>query len=513
MIAELGSIFQERGSDLLAASWEHLSLSLTALLIALIIGIPLAIGLRSQPRIAEGALQVTSVLQTIPSLALLGLLIPLVGIGTVPALIALVVYALLPIFQNTYVGLTVIDASIEEAAVAFGMSPLRRLLKVEIPIALPVIVSGIRQALVLIIGTATLAALIGGGGLGTFILLGIDRNQPLLTLVGAIASALLALTFSALIKFLQNKSPLVVVTSLLGLFLVIGGVNLYQNVQSPDQKVVIAGKLGSEPDILINMYQELIQAEDDQFQVELKPNFGKTSFLFEALDHQEVDVYPEFSGTILGSLLENPPANHSGQLSKEETYDLAKQGLEEEYQLTLLEPMAYENTYAILMRRDQAQAMGIKKISDLKPYADKLRAGFTLEFIDREDGYQGIQALYQLHFGQVSSMEPALRYQAIAQGEVDLVDGYSTDSEIKAYDLVALEDDLGLFPHYQGAPMLRVDYAKDHPQVVAALNRLAGIITEEEMIQMNYQVSQEGQSAQEVAHQFLLDEGLIGGGK
>lgn len=123
MIAELGNIFQERGSDLIAATWEHLTLSLTALLIALIIGIPLAIGLRSQPRIAEGALQVTSVLQTIPSLALLGLLIPLVGIGTVPALIALVVYALLPIFQNTYVGLTEIDASIEEAAVAFGMSP------------------------------------------------------------------------------------------------------------------------------------------------------------------------------------------------------------------------------------------------------------------------------------------------------------------------------------------------------------------------------------------------------
>lgn len=150
---------------MLEAAFQHLSISLISLLIAALIAIPLAIWAANH-KMAEVLLQITGVLQTIPSLALLGLLIPFVGIGTVPALIALVIYALLPIFQNTYIGLAEIDPSIEEAAVAFGMSRMRRLLKVELPIALPVIISGIRTALVLIIGTATLAALIGAGGLG-----------------------------------------------------------------------------------------------------------------------------------------------------------------------------------------------------------------------------------------------------------------------------------------------------------------------------------------------------------
>ena len=146
----------ERKEELFAATFQHLSISLIALLIAAVIAIPLAIWAVNHKRMAEFLLQVTSVLQTIPSLALLGLLIPFVGIGTLPALIALILYALLPIFQSTYIGLAEIDPSIEEAAVAFGMSRFRRLIKVELPIALPVIISGIRTALVLIIGTATL---------------------------------------------------------------------------------------------------------------------------------------------------------------------------------------------------------------------------------------------------------------------------------------------------------------------------------------------------------------------
>ena len=195
----------ERKGELLEAAFQHLSISLISLLIAALIAIPLAIWAANHKKMAEVLLQITGVLQTIPSLALLGLLIPFVGIGTVPALIALVIYALLPIFQNTYIGLAEIDPSIEEAAVAFGMSRMRRLLKEELPIALPVIITGIRTALVLIIGTATLAALIGAGGLGTFILLGIDRNTPVLTLIGAISSALLAIIFSGFYHYFSSR--------------------------------------------------------------------------------------------------------------------------------------------------------------------------------------------------------------------------------------------------------------------------------------------------------------------
>lgn len=499
----------ERKGELLTAVFEHLSLSIIALLVAIVIAVPLAIWLVNHKRAAEVGLQITSVLQTIPSLALLGLLIPFVGIGTPPALIALVIYALLPIFQNTYIGLSEIDPSIEEAAAAFGMSRMRRLIKVELPIALPVIISGIRTALVLIIGTATLAALIGAGGLGSFILLGIDRNAPELTLIGAIGSALLAIVFSTLIRYLQHLKPRYILITLAAIILLIGGVSFSQSGFFAPKTITIAGKLGSEPDILINMYKELIEQEDPDAQVELEPNFGKTSFLFSALDNGQVDIYPEFTGTVLESLVEVPEELASQKLDSDETYTEAVNLLKDQFEMTLLQPMAYQNTYALAVKKEFAEENGLTTISDLKKIENQIKAGFTLEFIDRTDGYAGIQELYELDFPSVQSMEPALRYQAINNGDINLLDAYSTDSELRQYGLVILEDDQELFPPYQGAPLMKEAFAKEHPEVVRALEKLAGKITEEQMSKMNYQVNVEGKNPAEVARTFLIDEGLI----
>lgn len=186
-------MFQERKAQLLAALLEHIQLSFIALFFAVLIAIPLGIYLTNKKKIAESIIGISAVLQTIPSLALLGLLIPLFGIGKVPAIIALVVYALLPILRNTYTGINEVDPSLKEAALAMGMNRPKRLLKVELPLAMPVMMAGIRTAMVLIVGTATLAALIGAGGLGDIILLGIDRNNTALILIGAIPAAMLAL--------------------------------------------------------------------------------------------------------------------------------------------------------------------------------------------------------------------------------------------------------------------------------------------------------------------------------
>lgn len=499
----------ERKGELLTAVFEHLSLSIIALLVAIVIAVPLAIWLVNHKRAAEVGLQITSVLQTIPSLALLGLLIPFVGIGTPPALIALVIYALLPIFQNTYIGLSEIDPSIEEAAAAFGMSRMRRLIKVELAISLPVLISGIRTALVLIIGTATLAALIGAGGLGSFILLGIDRNAPELTLIGAIGSALLAIVFSTLIRYLQHLKPRYTLITLAAIILLIGGVSFSQSGFFAPKTITIAGKLGSEPDILINMYKELIEQEDPDAQVELEPNFGKTSFLFSALDNGQVDIYPEFTGTVLESLVEVPEELASQNLDSDETYTEAVNLLKDQFEMTLLQPMAYQNTYALAVKKEFAEENGLTTISDLKKIENQIKAGFTLEFIDRTDGYAGIQELYGLDFPSVQSMEPALRYQAINNGDINLLDAYSTDSELRQYGLVILEDDQELFPPYQGAPLMKEAFAKEHPEVVRALEKLAGKITEEQMSEMNYQVNVEGKNPAEVARTFLIDEGLI----
>ncbi len=215
--------FQQQEHQFWTALLEHVQISLVSLFIAILIALPLALLLRRYPKTAEPALQITGIFQTIPSLALLGLLIPFIGIGSLPAIVALVVYALFPIIQNTYTGLQQIDPSLIEAATAFGMNRRERLMKFELILALPFIMAGIRTSAVMIIGTATLAALIGAGGLGNFILLGINSNDVNLILIGALSSALLAVIFSTLLRFLEKaKIRTILISFFAGLLLLLG---------------------------------------------------------------------------------------------------------------------------------------------------------------------------------------------------------------------------------------------------------------------------------------------------
>ena len=499
-------ILSERRSDLGIALLQHIQISLISLLIAMVIAMPLAFWTVKHAKVAEFLLQIASILQTIPSLALLGLLIPLVGIGTVPAVIALIVYALLPIFQNTYLGLTEIDPALEEAADAFGMSRMQKLLKVELPLAMPTIISGIRTALVLIIGTATMAALIGAGGLGSFILLGIDRNNTALIIIGAVCSGALAIILSALIKWLEHASVKTALGVLAVSVLFLAGSGVYETVVNQKETITVAGKLGSEPEILINMYKELIEQGDSHVQVTLKPNFGKTTFLFSALKNGKINIYPEFTGTILETFAKTPVKTTG--LSEKETYDKAKELVNKQDKLTLLRPMAYDNTYALAVKASFKQKNHLKKISDLANITNKLKGGMTLEFIDRGDGFKGIKKLYGIDF-PVKSMEPALRYQAIDQNKVNIVDAYSTDSELRQYHLSILKDNKHNFPIYQGAPLMSNDFARRHPQVVRSLNKLAGKITEKQMQEMNYEVNVKNMDPGQVAHHYLVKQHLL----
>lgn len=216
-------------------------------------------------------------------MALLGLFIPIMGIGTLPALTALVIYAIFPILQNTITGLQGIDPSLEEAGIAFGMTKWERLKKFEIPLAMPVIMSGIRTAAVMIIGTATLAALIGAGGLGSFILLGIDRNNASLILIGALSSAFLAIAFNLLLKWMEKAKLRTIFAAFAVMVIGLGASYTPSLLPKPKKEnLVIAGKLGPEPEILANMYKILIEKNTDMT-VTVKPNFGKTTFLYEAL--------------------------------------------------------------------------------------------------------------------------------------------------------------------------------------------------------------------------------------
>ncbi|OAM35555.1 glycine/betaine ABC transporter permease [Eikenella sp. NML080894] len=486
----------------------HLWLSGLALFAAVAIAVPAAVLFARRQRAAEAVLQFTNILQTIPSLALLGLLIPFVGIGSPPVLIALTLYALLPIFQNTYLGLTQIDQSIQDAYTAFGLSRWQSLWRIELPMALPAMISGIRTAAVLIVGTATLAALIGAGGLGNLILLGIDRNNMTMTFTGALLSALLAVSVSGIIGLLQKsrrKLPII-----LALAVGLGALGLSQISFTPTTKnVVIAGKMGSEPDILINMYKLLIERENPNVKVIVNPNFGKTTFLFNALKSGKIDIYPEFTGTVLEALVQVPPEQKNRHLSPDETYRLGKQLLAEQYQLEFLPPMSYQNTYALAVKESYGAVHQLNAISDLKQVAPDIRAGFSLEFTDRADGYKGMQAA-GITLKHIVSLEPALRYTALLNDKIDLVEAFSTDAELKQYQLRLLKDDISLFPAYQGAPLMKAEFAEKNPQIVTALNRLAGKISEEEMSEMNYRVKVQGESAENVARDYLEKNGLLG---
>ncbi|TCD54854.1 ABC transporter permease/substrate-binding protein [Alloscardovia theropitheci] len=508
-MSDIITTFLDRRMDWLIALGQHIQISLLALIVSIAIALPLAFLLQRWKRTSDIAVQIAAIFQTIPSLALLGLFIPIMGIGTVPAVTALVIYAIFPILQNTLTGLNQIDPQLEEAGEAFGMNEWEKLKTYRIALAMPVIMAGVRLSAVMIIGTATLAALIGAGGLGSFILLGIDRNNTALILIGALSSAILAIIahygINWMSKFKARNIFISFLVIVLGLSASYAAPAVVNNMQTQGSKhLVIAGKLGSEPEILMNMYKDLIEANSD-ISVEVKPNFGKTTFVYNALKSGKVDIYPEFTGTVTSSLLKNPPATSTDSRT---VYEQARDGLLKQDHIVMLEPMKYQNTYAITVKNDYAKENGLETISDLAKVQDSARAGFTLEFNDREDGGKGLTSVYGLHLN-VATMEPSLRYQAINNGDVQIVDGYSTDSQIAEYDLKILQDDKHLFPPYQGAPVLREETLKQYPELKGILNKLAGKISEAQMSQMNYDVNVKGMSAATVARNYLRKEHLL----
>lgn len=497
----------DRHTQFLAALWQHVQLTVIAVVAAALIAIPLAIWAERHKRYAEWFLQLTSIFQTLPSLAVLGLLIPIVGIGTPAALIALIIYALLPIFQNTYLGLSGVEKDILDGGRALGLTRRMLLRKIQIPLAMPSIVAGIRTATVLIIGTATLAALIGAGGLGDFILLGIDRNNTNLILIGAIASAILAVISGMVINLVTRlRGWLQKIVLSVVMFLFIGG-SLWPLMPKTraNQTITIAGKLGSEPEIIINMYAELIKKAQPHTKIVLKPSFGVTTFLYAALESNKIDIYPEFTGTITSSLSKKKvelPIGANAQV----TYAAAKKVATKE-DLFLTRPLRFNDTYAIAVSQKDAEKYQLDTIGDLN-HLPNAKAGMTAEFLDRSDGMPGVEKIYNVDIPKVS-LDPALRYRAVAQSRVNVVDAYATDSQLAQYHLKVLTDNQNFFPIYQGVALMKSDFAKNNPKIVTALNQLAGHITNTEMQNMNYAVNVENEPAEQVAHEYLKKHNLL----
>lgn len=270
-----------------------------------------------------------------------------------------------------------------------------------------------------------------------------------------------------------------------------------------EKKVVIGSKEFTEQVILREMMATLIEGNSD---IKAEQKFlGGTLICFNSLKNGEIDLYTEYTGTALTAILKQEPMT-----DPQKVYDAVKDTFKQQYGLIWLEPLGFNNTYTLTMRRDQAQELGVQKISDLGSHKDKLTSGFTHEFLERPDGYPGLVE----HYGwslekEPKGMDPGLMYKAIAEGDVDLICGFATDGRIPAFDLVMLEDDKQFFPPYYAAPVVRSHTLEKYPELEDILSKLAGKIDNKTMAQLNYEVDEKGRQAAEVAREFLQKGGLM----
>ena len=495
-------LFERRG-ELLLATRQHVWLTLLATLAATAIAVPAGVALFRRPALARPALAVAGVLQTVPSLALFGLLIPLPivgGIGARTAVIALVLYALLPILRNTITGLRGVDPAVREAAVGMGMTNGQLLRLVEMPLAFPVILAGIRVAAVVSVGTAAIAAAVGAGGLGTFVFRGIATVDHRLILAGAIPSALLALVVDgALGRLERSRRPLRAaawLAAVVGLGLVVSAVGS-RGGASAREPVVIASKNFTEQVLL----GEILAAwlEDRGFVVERKLNLGGTSLCHAAVRSGQVDAYVEYTGTALTDVLKQPARSDPAAV-----LEVARAGYEP-LGLAMLPPLGFNNTFALVVRPDDADARGLRRISDLARTPDA-RIGLFGEFLEREDGFEGLVKSYGLRFTHPPrEMDLGLLYEALQARQVDLVVGSATDGLIEARGLRVLEDDRGYFPPYDAVPVANAAGLARHAGLREALESLAGRIDASAMRRMNHAVDGEHRAPRDVARAFVND--------
>jgi osmoprotectant transport system permease protein len=485
-----------------------LSLVLGSLGIALLVGIPVGILLTRLRRIAGPVIAVLALLQTFPSLALLGLLIPVVGIGQPAAIFLAVAYSLFPVVLNTHVGITQVPAAIRDAARGMGMTEGQILRKVELPLALPVLLAGVRTGAVYAIGIVTICALAGVRGLGSYIVRGMTRSDNFLIGVGAIPLLVLTLLvfwgLGAVAWVSRRRSHLgLILGGGLILLLALHGAWVIGKQLAGREEIRVGGKNFVEGDILAQVLKQLIEAHTD-LRVEVVPNLTP-NVIYNGLKSGALDLYAEYTGTLLA----NKDAVGLGVPSDRSTITaLVREEVRRRHHLLLLETFGLNNTYAICAPKPLARKYQLQKISDLRR-TPGLRMAVDLDFPDRDDGWVGLVRTYGLKLPPPKALSPDLRYRALDTGDVDLVCGFATDWEIAFYDLVVLEDDRHYFPSYHGAPLVRADFLQKYPQVRAVLNRLHNRIDDDTMRRLNYQVARERRPEAEVAREFLLKQGLL----
>lgn len=503
--------------ELLLLVRQHIVLVFISIVVAVIIGVPTGILLTRYRAWRGPVLGVANVMQTIPSLALFGFLIPLPfigGIGSRTALVALVLYSLLPIIRNTVTGILGVEPSVREAAVAMGMTYGQVLRQVELPLAMGVIVTGIRVATVIAVGVTTIAAAVGAGGLGVYIFRGLRQYDNNLLLAGALSAAVLALAADFFLGLVERQFSFeakrhvmltrVALAAGIALIVVVGVFALRSEKASESAaaqgRVSIGSKDFTESALLAEIMAQLLESRG--VAVERRFELGG-NLPHEALVNGTLDLYPEYTGTSYTAILHHAPTG-----DPKVVYEQVKQEYASQFKVEVSPPLGFENTFAILVRGADARKLNLKTISDAAPHTPQWRAGFGQDFMSRADGYPGFSKTYGLKFAAVREMDLSLTYIALSSNQVDLIAGNSTEGRIATLDLFQLADDRHYFPPYEAVYLVRQDSLARVPALREVLSKLAGAISTDEMRRLNYEIDGKKRDPKEVVKEWLGSRGL-----
>ncbi len=499
---------------------EHLFLVLAACILSIVIGLPLGILAYVYPKARAVILRIVDLLQTVPALALLGILMVFMGAGKPTVIIGITLYSLLPIVRNTCLGLEEVDPGVREAARGMGMSKAYRVLRVEFPLAFPTVFTGIRIAVVGAIGTAVFAAFVGGGGLGSVITRGIRVQDLSMILKGTGALMVIAVLLDFCMSRFEasmakssggGKKMWLPVGVLLLAFLCL----LPFNIKSgSDRELRLYDGDFSEPQLVHRMIKMVVEEHTD-LTVTIHDQMSQVNN-FKAMvgSNASCDMMGTYDGTVLTTFLHKDiPDIPEGMTLRE----YATKEIHDQYQMRLLQPMGYNNTYAIGVPQELADKYHLETISDLIPLAPQLRFGAEHDFFTLEGNakYGPFVEFYGLQFKETYPVDVSLKYAAAESGTFDVAMVFATDGLNRKTGLKILEDDRHFFPDYIGGILVREDvferYAEEAPNLEEVLNMLSGVFTTEDMVDMTYQVDVEGRSVDDVAREALVSRGLISG--
>lgn len=513
----------------------HVQITGAALAIGIAISLPTAIASARSRALRVPVLAVAGVIQTVPSLALLALMVPLLGaFGFWPALFALVLYSMLPVIRNTVTGIAGVDAAIVEAAHGVGMTPGQVLRKVELPLALPVILAGVRTAAVWVVGVATLATPVGQPSLGNYIFGGLQTRNWTAVLVGCGAAALLAIVLDLLLAGLERaaarRSRRAAGAAVVGLALVFGGGSLAPRLA---RREAVASGAGAEAAVATTAGTAAGAAASPQADLRARPvrvgaktfteqyilarlveaRLGRAGFAvaqaeslgstvaFDALRTDQIDVYVDYTGTIWANYMKRTDVAPAWRVRAEVAAWLAQ-----EHGIRSLGALGFENAYALAMRADRARALGVTSVADLARHAPSLRLGSDYEFFQRPE-WTRLRETYGLGFAALVSFDSSFMYDAVRRGEVDVVTAFSSDGRITAYDLVVLEDPKQAFPPYDAILLLAPGVASNR-ELAAALRPLVSAIPVARMREANLMVDREDDKKTPTEAARWLDEGV-----